>query len=114
MKNILDQISIPSLSRGLSELACTLVEKQWCCGCHILGSKPAADNVEELQHALEHKGKLFSPIFFDVRCFHFVPFPGDPHEHRGYVAIPPTFGTPRGQGLCSHTERHPEKRHGLT
>ena len=100
--------------RGLSKLACTLVAKQWCCVCHILGSNAAANNVKELQHGLGHKGELFFPIFFAVRCFDFVPFPGDPQEHRGYVAILPTFGPPRGQGLCSHRERHPEKGHGLT
>ena len=59
-----DQISIPSLSRGLSELACTLVQKQWCYVCHIVGSNPAADNVEELQHGSGHKGKLFFSQFF--------------------------------------------------
>ena len=83
MKNILDQISIPSLSRGLSELACTLVEKQWCCVCHILGLNRAADNVEELQYGLEHKGKLFFPIFF-LLCSALIlsPFPGT-HENTG-------------------------------
>ena len=52
------------------------------------------------------------PPFFAVQCFDFVPFHGDPREHSGYVAIPPTFGPLRGQGLCSHRGRHPEKRHG--
>ena len=52
---------MPSRSRGLSELAHTLVEKQWCCICNILGSNPAVGNVQELQHGLRHEGKLFFP-----------------------------------------------------
>ena len=98
MKNILDQISIPSLCRGLSELACTLVEKQWCCVCDIVGSNPATDNVEELQHGLEHKGKLSPPFFLLCGALILSPFLGTPENTGVTQQFHPLLGPREGRG----------------
>ena len=43
------------------------------------------------------------PLFIALLCLEFVPFVGDPRERMGYVAIPPTVGPPRRQGIYSHS-----------
>ena len=47
MKAILDQISIPSLCRHLSEMACTRVGKQCLCDGKVFGSSPGGGNLHD-------------------------------------------------------------------
>ena len=47
-------------------------------------------------------GKFLFLFFLFFWCFVFVPFDGYPGESRVEVAFPPTYGSPRRQGLGGH------------
>ena len=91
----LDQISIPPLCRGVSEMAHTLVGKAVPLQLHGPGFKPQWGQSAGLPAGSRTPWENFfscalilSPLF------------GDPRECRGDVAFPPSFGPALICPLC--------------
>ena len=103
----LDQISIPSLCRHLSEMACTLVGKQWSVMgrslVHLLGLAISMIT-GRMCDTMEIFYFWFLLLFL---CFDLLPFVGEPRECRGYIAFPPLFGpTDKRPGWALHCSRN--------
>ena len=99
MKTNLDQISIPLLCTGMSEMAHTLLGKALPPQMQGHGSQwvPMGAICRTLGRVRD-KMENFLCFFVFFLCFDVVPFVGDPPECRGYVAFPPTCGPPRRYG----------------
>ena len=69
MKTKLDQISIPPLCGGMSEMGHTLVEKQCLCNWEVLGSIPSEVNLQNCRQSKGHHGETFVFVSF---AFFFV------------------------------------------
>ena len=61
----------------------------------VLDSNPSGAICKTIGNTRDTMGKTFLVSF----CFDFLPCVGDPRECRGDVPFPPTYGSPRRQGL---------------
>ena len=81
MKTKLDQISIPPLCRGMSEMAHTLVGKAVPSQVKVMGSNANEINLQGSRLDQEHHVKICVLVFFAFfLCFDFVPFMGIPEN----------------------------------
>ena len=64
MKTTLDQISIPPLCGGMSELGHTLVGKQCLCNWEVLGSNPSEASLQGCMQGQGHHGETFVFVSF--------------------------------------------------